>query len=378
VKWSCLFALASAACGFRVEATSDTGPLTDAMGVDAPDPDPDAAEQFCYGAGMGRVCLTSAPTAPLVLPNATLDTGVDPNCTQVVALNSVDHCVVAATTITVPVGSFFRGRGARPLILVATQTVTIEGTASVSSLAGNTPGAGSMGAPCVPAGVGEADPGGAGGGAGGSFGGTGGMGGTGDLNMSAGGDGSALGGGSSPAIVPTSIRAGCPGGAGGVGLGAGGAGGRGGGAMYLIAGTSITVALTGRIYAVGEGGKGGVDYGGGGGGGAGGFIGLDAPTVTNTGVVIANGGGGGEGAPGGETGDSGDDGPVDASCAIGGSGWQDGGNGGVGSCSVSSSGGAGIGDLSGGGGGGGGAGFIYIKGALTSTGAISPIPSVVP
>jgi hypothetical protein len=97
--------------------------------------------------------------------------------------------------------------------------------------------------------------------------------------------------------APTGLRAGCRGGFGGSGGGGStvGVGGRGGGAVYLIAGTEIQIS--GLVTAYGGGGGGGDEKGGGAGGGSGGMIGLDAPVVTvaASGAVAANGGGGGEG-----------------------------------------------------------------------------------
>jgi hypothetical protein len=83
-----------------------------------------------------------------------------------------------------------------------------------------------------------------------------------------------------------------------VGGSAGGSGecglpGGGGGALQIIAGTSIIVRSLGSINAGGGGGGSGCgNYGGPGGGGAGGAILLEAPMVTILGTLAANGGGG--------------------------------------------------------------------------------------
>src|SRR5262249_15181889 len=133
-----------------------------------------------------------------------------------------------------------------------------------------------------------------GGGAGGSFLGKG----------AGGGDGGAAGsvnkGGIAAAVgtprAADQLPGGCPGprGAGArVGATDTSAPGHGGGAVLLIAGRMIDVQ--GGINAVGEGGGGGppTQFGGcgGGGGGAGGMIGLDAPMIRSTGVILASGGG---------------------------------------------------------------------------------------
>ena len=364
--------LGCAACGFSVR--SDAVP-TDASS-DAPGDGGSGGEggdaSFCYGAGFGAVCLSAAPASPLVLPS---DPGFDTGgggCTEIVSSQGIELCVMAGTTVSLPVGRTFRGLGARPLVVVAVDTMTIDGFLGVSSLIGSQPGAGSGFAPCSGATAGVDDAGGASGGAGGSFGGRGGTGGSGDLDATP-----SLGGVAAPTVVPTNIRAGCPGTSGGTGDSAGGAGGPGGGALYLIAGTQITI--NGGLYSVGRGGGGAMSRGGGGGGGSGGLIGLDAPTVHIVGTIAANGGGGGEGARVQvETGFDGSDGLVGARAPGGDDSDPLDGAGGDGSEGATLAGGPGIGADGGGGGGGGGAGFVYLKGARTGTGPVSPAAAVVP
>ncbi|MDX2086620.1 MAG: hypothetical protein SFX73_02165 [Kofleriaceae bacterium] len=369
-----LASLAYAGCGFSVngagppgDATGNTDgrqPAGDAAG-DAPSPD----AQACFGSGFGALCLLAAPSAPLILPSADIDTGTDARCT-VVTIGGVEVCVLAGTTVTHPSGTL-RAHGSRPLVVLATQTLQISGTLDVSSTRTGPPGAGATTAICISPDGGD-DNGGASGGGGGSFGGRGGDGGVGDT------DGSDVPGGAAAATFePASVRGGCPGGAGGDSDHLGGAGGRGGGAVYLIAGVSITI--DGMIWASGAGGSSGDDDAGGGGGGAGGLIGLDAPSVTiMNGTLVANGGGGGEGG-GSNAGAHGLDGTHNTTIAFGGEGDEffggDGGDGSGGNVHDASD---GQDNLGGGGGGGGGIGYVYVAGTFQTTGATVSAITIMP
>jgi hypothetical protein len=331
------------------------------------EPMPDARQ--CFGGPFLTVCLQSPPTAPLTLSTLMpIDTDGS-GCATIDAANSTDgttsYCVLTGTAISVPAAMAVRASGTRPLVLVASDAISIDGTLDVGShrtiaLAG----AGFHPETCDPGTL----PGATGGGAGGTFIGRGGAGSS--------GTGGGVGGvAATPASPPLILRGGCPG-QNGVGTNPA-AGGRGGGAVYLIARNSILVGNDGVINAAGEGGGGGLSAGvGGGGGGSGGMIGFDAPTITNHGLVLANGGGGGEGsdnqvqgAPGAE--------PTSTAAAAGGAtvgGSGAGGNGGAGSARTNVAGGVGGGvgagsTQTGGGGGGGGAGLIKSAadlGAMTS------------
>jgi hypothetical protein len=139
--------------------------------------------------------------------------------------------------------------------------------------------------------------------------------------------------------------------------------GAGGGAVQLIAGTSIQISATGIINVGGGGGGQGSN-----GGGSGGAILLEAPTVTVAGVLAANGGGGGSGS-GAEKGQNGL--PSSAPASGGGTDVK-GGNGSAGA-SLDGEPGALSEDYEGGGG--GGAGVIRINtasGSATITGSLSP------
>lgn len=360
------------ACG-NVEASG--GP--DAMA------DPPGAR--CYGTSVVHVCLASAPSQPLSL-DGTIDTAAgSAHC--VLLVSGGDYCVIAATEITV--ASLVRATGPRPLVLLATESITTSATIDVSSHRSDPkPGAGAQSAPCTGGtsptiGVGAApgSGGAAGGGAGGSFLQPGGRGGV-------GGDGHSTGGIAGAAILAStvsSLRGGCDGQSGAGAIAA--AGGHGGGAVYLIAGRSISV--DGGIDASGEGGAGAVPgppagsgngYGGGG-GGTGGMVGFDAPAITVTGLVIAEGGGGGQGGSSEFPGNPGAD-PSSLAEAPGGDGGADnGGAGGFGSVgkqtATVNNGSAGVGNagfFGGGGGGGGGAGLIKATDLAHLGTSVSPPP----
>jgi hypothetical protein len=351
-----------------------SGPLSGlCVGADiTPDAgDIDATPENCYGTGLVTACFDAAPTGTLMLGgNQAIDTDTDTRCA--ITTNTLDACVLAAESITVSTG-FFRGNGTRPLVLVATQTISITSTLSVASLRQfNVSGAGADMPGCN---AGTA-PTGSSGGAGGSFGGVGGSG----ASVGTGGVAGAV-------LSPTSLRGGCSGqdGADSVSPLGPGAKGRGGGALYLIAETSITVG--GLVNASGAGGGGGGTgaSGGGGGGGSGGFIGFDTPSLMVTGNVLANGGGGGEGSGAQTTGVPGQDTSTATTPAAGGAGGSNfGTDGGSGSVAAQKNGTSGAAACTGtcttptsGGGGGGGAGIIKLYRATSASGGggISPPPS---
>lgn len=268
------------------------------------------AARSCFGksgngAGLLSVCLDTLPQEPAVL-GGSVDT--DAACDQVVVQDDgmgTEVCVIAGTTIDI--GTGVEATGSRPLVLVATDRLTIASTGAIdvsSRRLLGTDGAGaSVGSCSALSQIGGSRNRGGAGGAGGSFGASGGN----------GGDGSTAnppnspGGVALPAVLLTSVRGGCQGGRGGNGVSQkAGRAGDGGGAVYLIAGAAIEVG--GSINASGEAGRGGGNDtsgnggSGGGGGGSGGLIGLDAPVVgiASTARLVANGaGGGGGGGTGG-------------------------------------------------------------------------------
>jgi len=367
----------------------DDVPVVDAPSdADAPVTEQDA--NTCFGTGLVKICLAQLPTTAVTLPIANpLNTGVDSNCTEVIAQTDGDPlCVIEGTQIDV--GNLV-AIGTRPLVLVATGTITVSGALDVSST-GTRVGAGAnfslcADAPYAPTQA-EGDSGGGGGGAGGGFGTVGGSGALGDDNDNhlptphKGLPG--LGGAQQPA--PTVLRGGCPGSAGGSGTvtttDPGGAGGAGGGAVYLISRTSIAITGTGAVFASGAGGQShigaaGVEEGGGG-GGSGGMIGIDAPAIAIDGILAANGGAGagGGGNVGGSAGGDGStvlfDQPATAGIGdLAGSA----GNGEAGTSKSSASHTTPSTVDAGGGGGSGGLGVVWIDGAVSGGTNVSPAPT---
>ncbi|HMG23761.1 MAG TPA: hypothetical protein VK607_20650 [Kofleriaceae bacterium] len=400
---SCVAMAGSGVCTLEHGRTNDAGA----------DADPGGGE-FCIGGHLlGKLCLQSAPTDPVSLSgamsiNSAATTGG--GCTEIHPQpGGPSLCIIAGTTIDIPAGVTVRAfavnqggttsTSTNPVVLIATRAITIAGTLDVAShvhetFPGDIPvlGAGARTAVgCAATGLdgqpgkpsGSMDSFGGGGGAGGSFGTTGGAGGGGGNNNNV-GHGNPVAG-----TVPNLLVGGCPGGSGGTGdggMGAGG-GGSGGGAVYLLAGDSITIS--GKINASGAGGGEGsagmFSSGGGGGGGAGGMIGLEAPSITlsATGLLYANGGGGASGSGGKETdtGTAGGDPAGPGTAAGGGAGNDGGGAGGIGSLAAGSgavgkNGGGSLREAAGGGGGGGG-GAIRVYGVPAASiggaaGAVSP------
>jgi hypothetical protein len=315
------------------------------------------------------------------------DNATPSGCVATTGTSANGYCVVAGTDISVAAN--VRAIGTKPLVLIATQTLTVSANTGVIDVGShrNPPaptntefyGAGANPTICQS----PNGPGPGGGGAGGSFltlGGTGG----------AGTGASAVGGTPGPAIPLAAqglVHGGCPGqtsnGTAGIIFGAGG------GAVYLIAGKTITIG--GTVIAGGAGARSGLPIGasggdGAGGGGSGGMIGLDAPTIIVTGLLIANGGGGGSGGNA-IAGHSGDDALTTMAPDGGGSNSSaNGSNAGAGFGGDGSSGGAGgngsaakpanAQDIPGGGGGGGGAGVILVP--ATASQALDTNPGISP
>jgi hypothetical protein len=340
------------------QSMSEFAPATD-PDASTPDADPFA----CLGTELLNICIMPASLSELTISEAmTIDTDNPQMCTA-----TGRYCVVAATTLRV--NATLRATGAKPLVLLARDAILVNQLIDVGShrLPAEFVGAGADPVACLAG----AQPSTSGGGAGGSFAGAGGNGGSGGAG--------AAGGLPARATTPiTAFRGGC---AGQDGNGAGkGTGGHGGGAVYLIAGNRIDITGPG-INAVGEGGTGGAvianSPSGGGGGGSGGMIGLDAPTITCTGLILANGGGGGQGSGTSNTGAAGSD-PTGIGAAGGGTGGSvfggTGGNGSFGAAGGSGANGSIALSVGAGGGGGGGAAGIVKARATADLGAqLSPL-----
>jgi hypothetical protein len=343
-----------------VDAADDAAGA-DAAPVDAPT---DALAGYCFGAGSeDRVCLTTAPMGSLTISTTvTIDTDSDQRCAAVVGTIRASSCVLAFETIDVAGTGVVKAIGTRPLVLLASGSLSVAGTIDLAS---HRVGGGSGGAAGTNPGAcdGGIVPTMGGGGAGGSFSATGGSGGHNATNI----------GGTPGAVVPaTVLRGGCDG-----QVGAGqtaGAGGHGGGAVALIAGGSVVVS--GKVLTSGAGAGGAAAGGsGGGGGGSGGMLVLDAPSISVAGVFLAVGGGGGEGSGVSASGNPGAD-PIGGGGGVGGSGSAaNGGDGGNGGGSQNLAGSNGVGSTAGSGGGGGGVGAIRLHGAVTNQNAtFAPAP----
>jgi hypothetical protein len=369
--------------GFCVVSDGDAGPNEDANTSDAVDADPFVCSALTAHHFAG--CEIPRPTRSLVLDAAgtyTYDTDlailIAPNSevSQPEQVTLAAGRVISVEQLTVASGTTLRVIGAKPLVIASWSTISVAGTIDASSTATEL-GAGANPAGCTSHaaanGTDESD--GAGGGGGGGFRAVGGKGGGGNGDNNGGPAGTAV------TMTPAMLAGGCAGGRGGIGRASGGNGGNGGGAIQLTALESITI--DGAIHVGGAGGGGGTgDNGGGGGGGSGGMIGLESAAITlgATSVLAANGGGGGGGA-GDVAAPSGQDAVMSAVRATPGPGADGGSAGGRGGAGATMVGDPGINDNDrGGGGGGGGTGFVVLSSTTpaTTSGVVSPAPTVLP
>ena len=186
--------------------------MADAI-VDAPIDVP-SDSLTCFGV-LKSICFTAVPTGTISISGA-IDTGTDVRCAVYPQAGGPDLCVISGAMINVAATT---AKGPRPLVLIGTTAINVTGTLDVTSSSGGLAGAGSGG---------------------GGFGAVGGAGGRGANNGTAGAAGQVLG--------VTQLRGGCPGGKGGDGDGSsGGVVGLGGGAVALIAGTTIGISTNGAV-----------------------------------------------------------------------------------------------------------------------------------
>jgi hypothetical protein len=309
---------------------------------------------YCFGSGLFQFCSDALSTEVKTLASP-INTDATSTCFATPMSGTTEVCVIYAGRITIT-GSV-RATGSRPLVLVAVQLIDVQGTLDAGSRRIGGTGAGGNTGTCP----GPTNPGIEGGASGGSFHGLGGTGGA----AAAGTEGVAA-----MPFAPTSVRGGCPGGA---SLAPTGTPGRGGGVLYLIAGSAILVGSEGRLDVSGAGALAG--DGAGMGGGAGGLLVLDAAAFQIEGDLMANGGGGASGLKGGISA-SGAESSAPQSEGAGGTS-PAGLFGGPGSAGPNLAGGTGGGAGAGffAGGGGGGAGWIYyLGGSLVATPRMSPPP----
>ncbi|HUJ61597.1 MAG TPA: hypothetical protein VLX92_23995 [Kofleriaceae bacterium] len=362
-------ALLLTGCSFSHGAVS----ANDAGGPgEASQPMPDASQELvdapgpaCFGSQpIDMVCFDGAPTGSLTL-SGPVDTGNFAMC-KAMTVGGVAACVIAVDTLTIDDHTTVSVTGTKPLVIVATTSITLMGANSVLDAGGHghSSGAAARGSGNTCA-VLAANPQHGGGGWGASAHGLGGNG----ANEYDGGGGDAGSGAQAPLVLlpPQALAGGCPGGA---TVADANAGGGGGGAIALIA---PLVHIDGTVTTSGGGGAGGQhntgEGGGGGGGGSGGLVVLDTVKLEGGGHVLAQGGGGGEGgdATDNDDGHTGTDGFAMAGAGAGGDmGTTQGGAGGSGATGASityTKAATGGGNNAGGGGGGGAAGWNLVYGA---------------
>jgi hypothetical protein len=342
-------------CPSGLHCSANTCTVGDAPPDGSPDVPIDMPSANCFGTGLDvLVCLPALPSTDFhVSSDRDIDTTNDPLCTSGITR----FCVIAGTSIHIDAGKRLGASGSRPLVLISTSDLLVEGVLDVASHL-QTPQHSGPGAdsPTCHAGTTALTHGG---GYGGSFGTKGGNG------------GGMVGAMAGTTLIPTTLQGGCKGANGANG----GVSGHGGGAVDLIA---TSISISGSINASGESGSGGLADGrGGGGSGSGGMIMFDAPmlTVAPTAQIFANGGGGGEGTAG-QNGHDGADATSPNAGGVGGSGGTTGGDGGAGGFGTIDGGnGADSTNMNteGGGGGGGGTGVIKVfRAAIPSQGLVSP------
>lgn len=344
---------------FCPAGVDETGECKGGGGGDGGDGD---AAGPCFGTQAFAFCVMKTPAASLTVTH--LDTSA--GCDEVIMLGR-EVCVVMATNVTIS-QRVTVGPGSRPLVLLASDTLTVDVNGILDASASGTVGGTAADIACDATGTkGASNGGGGSGGAGGSFGTAGKAGGT-------GGGTAPPGAAAAPISHPSALQGGCSGTDGGDGgPSTHGSHGAGGGAVYLVAGQKLAIA--GTVLASGSGGQHGTPpSGGGGGGGSGGMIVLYAPTVVvqGSGRIFANGGGGASGANLTSAGSDGATSSQPLSPAIGGAGAGGaGGDGAFGTTSAK----PGTSSAVGAGGGGGGAGVIYVLGGDVSAAQVSPAPT---
>jgi len=281
-----LAALALCGCAFHTSDRADA-----ALAVDARPDGPPA----CLASGAWQVCI-DRPTAEATLPRSINTSPGTADCTTLAGwgTNQPEACAIAATTITVASDTLVFGT--RPLVLIATDTIAVSAVLDAASHEDATrslgPGANPATCPAFASDPQNTSSDG-GGGAGGTLTSKGADGGNGASGSSQGGHATAQ---NQP--QPVALTGGCPGQRGGNGngggIGAAGRPGNGGGALYLVATNTITLADGALINVSGGGGEAGGFASGGGGGGSGGMIMLIAATITatNKAILVANGGAG--------------------------------------------------------------------------------------
>ncbi len=356
-------------CSFEhgtVTSGSPDGGINGSDDIDAP-----PSGTLCLGAAAYQVCVPH-PTMSVTV-SGLIDTATAAECAPAqpsgwLAAGQPESCFIFGTSISI--SGTARFVGARPVVLFASNDISISGTLDASSKRGEAKSGPGAPAPSCrsftqnP----EENSSGPGGGAGGTFMTKGGNGGDGNAS-------NVEGRAPNPEPKPMRLRAGCNGQRGGVGDEPPGPPGAGGGAVYLVAGGTITIS--GIINASGAGGANGnneATKSGGSGGGSGGMIKLHATSIAvgAGGAVMANGGGAASGSDENGGGNFGSDPQAASMRAPGGARVSNSGAGGggfaIGMPAVDGA--KATGNNTGGGGGGGGGGYIQSNVRLTG-GSIS-------
>jgi len=105
-----------------------------------------AVGQLCLGTFV-KVCVAT-PTTALTLSAQTINTANAPQCVPYTATPSVDACVIAGSTITIPSANKVSVTGAKRLILIASDTILINGTLDAASHHGGPNGPAGNSGPC--------------------------------------------------------------------------------------------------------------------------------------------------------------------------------------------------------------------------------------
>jgi len=315
--------LALAACGLDVVGSlaPDGGADGSTLGDGSVGP---GSDDSSTSPGDGGVPNPDAGAAvlPSVVPGALLDPDAgDLTGLQAVDTTSLSVDIGAGLTTTLPAGVHFAVAdagasgvavlsvgamivdhavavsGTRPLVILAAQKVSLSQVIDVSAK-GLAPGPGGYGPGLGPGAGGNGKPQ-----SGGSDNSGGGGGGHGALGASGGDTSTGVLGGTAGAMYSMPLVGGSGGGRGDP-VACSNSGGAGGGALQVFSAVEIAVDSAGGIRAGGGGGAPGCEIDSsnvtsGAGGGAGGWVLLEAPRITVSGTVAANGGGGGGGASGG-------------------------------------------------------------------------------
>lgn len=364
-RWGVAAVLATSGCSFFLDDRGDGDPEVDAGDGDVELPDGGAGYQpWRFDVEPER--LTGRWTMTTTCNVNTTSRQLDDNCAFAGQESVTAGDVFTLWADEVTINATLRVDGDRPLAIVA-HTITLTGAINAD---GRRLGIDMSPSYCTP----DLD------GTGTTAGGGGGFGARGQPGGAGGGLGGKFGQPVSLDNLP-GVSIGCPGGVTDDNAEAA----RGGGAVQLIALTSL--AVDGEIFVHGAGGEGGGTnpLSGAGGGGSGGMIVLDSPSIElGSGTALgANGGSGGAGSAGGLGGANSTTG-ASFECTTPGMGPPDGGEGGCdpanGNRIEAMPGDPAVNPGDSGGGGGGGVGFILYNGDLPelSSVKVSPLPEAAP